>query len=138
MNQFSALRTLGFSDVVIERINKVHTDATNKVYSSQWRLIEAWCLKRGIDPLQATSVCNCDFFLYLFNERTFQVKTIAGYKSSITFILKHSFGYDLSECNIAGDVAELERPHAVRTDVRWDVAVVLSCSHRCSTRCRYR
>ena len=119
-------------------MNKVHIDATNKVYSSQCRLIEAWCLKRGIDLLQATSVCVCDIFLYLFNERKFKIKTIEGYKSLITFILKHSFGYDLSECNIAGDVAELERPHAVRTDVRWDVAVVLSCSHRCSTRRRYR
>ena len=110
-------------------MNKVHTDATNKVYLSQWRLFEGWCLKRGIDPLQATSVCICDFFLYLFNDRKLQVKTIEGYKSAITFILKRSSGYDLSECDIAADMLrsfKLERPHTVRTEVRWDVSVVLS------------
>ena len=110
-------------------MNKVHTDATNKVYLSQWRLFEGWCLKRGIDPLQATSVCICDFFLYLFNDRKLQVKTIEGYKSAVTFILKRSSGYDLSECDIAADMLrsfKLERPHTVRTEVRWDVSVVLS------------
>ena len=128
VHQFPALKAAGFSEAVIERMNKVHTDATNKVYLSQWRLFEAWCVQRCIDPLQATSVCICDFFLYLFNERKVQVRTIEGYRSAITFILKRSSGYDLSTCEITADMIrsfKLERPRAARTEVRWDLAVVL-------------
>ena len=128
VHQFPALKEAGFSDAVIERMQKVHTDTTNKVYLSQWRLFEGWCTRQGIDPLSATSVCICDFMLFLFNERKLQVRTIEGYKSAITFILKRASGYDLSECTVAADMLrsfKLERPRRPRVEVQWDLAVVL-------------
>ena len=128
-DRFSALKRAGFSQAVLDRMASIHTDSTNKVYLSQWRLFESWCLKRSLDPVKATSVCVCDFFIYLFNDRKLQVKTIEGYKSALTFILKRSSGYDLSECETLADVIKSfkrERPRQCRTDVRWDVAVVLN------------
>ena len=102
--------------------------STNRVYLSQWRLFESWCLDRGLDPVAATSVAICDFFLYLFNERKIQVKSIEGYRSALTFILKRSSGYDLSGCQVVADLFrgfKLERPPRPRTEVAWDVSVVL-------------
>ena len=106
----------------------VHTRSTNKVYLSQWRLFEAWCLERSLDPLAATSVCVCDFFLYLFHERGIQARSIEGYKSALTFILKRSSGYDMSECQVLSDLIrgfKLERPPRTHLQVNWDVSVVL-------------
>ena len=128
-DKFHALKQAGFSQAVLDRMAKIHTDSTNKVYLSQWRLFEAWCLKRQLDPVKATSVCVCDFFIYLFHDRKLQVKTIEGYRSALTFILKRSSGYDLSECTTLSDVIKSfrrERPQQCRTEVRWNISVVLN------------
>ena len=109
-------------------MQRVHTLSTNKVYQSQWKLFESWCLDRGLDPIAATSVCICDFFLYLFNERKISVKSIEGYKSALTWFLQRSSGYDLSDCRVVSDLIRgfrLERPPAPRVEVRWDIALVL-------------
>ena len=98
-------------------MQRVHTLSTNKVYQSQWKLFESWCLDRGLDPIAATSVCVCDFFLYLFNERKIAVKSIEGYKSALTWYLQRSSGYDLSDCRVVADLIRgfrLERPPAPR------------------------
>ena len=111
-----------------DHLVQVHTLSTNRVYLSQWRLFESWCLDRGLDPVAATSVVICDFFLYLFKERKIQVKSIEGYRSALTFILKRSSGYDLSSCQVVADLFrgfKLERPPRPRTEVAWDVSVVL-------------
>ena len=79
--------------------------------------------------MKATSVCVCDFFIYLFNDRKLQVKSIEGYRSALTFILKRASSYDLSECTTLADVIKSfkrERPQRCRTEVRWDVSVVLN------------
>ena len=129
VHKFSGLKQQGFSDEVIARLDKVHADSTNKVYLSQWTLFEAWCRRRDINPLSATSVCLCDFFVYLFKERCLQTKTIEGYRSAISFILKRASRYDLSQCEILSDMIKsfrLERPRPARTVVQWDLSVVLS------------
>ena len=129
IHQLSGLKQQGFSDDVIERLDKVHADSTNKVYLSQWTLFEVWCLRRDINPLTATSVCLCDFFLYLFKERGLRTSTIEGYRSAISFILKRASGYDLSQCELLSDMIKsfrLERPRTARTVVQWDLAIVLS------------
>ena len=128
-DKFCAIKQAGFSQAVLDRMAKIHTDSTNKVYLSQWRLFEAWCVKRQLDPVKATSVCVCDFFIYLFHDRKLQVKTIEGYRSALTFILKRASGYDLSECTTLADVIKSfkrERPQRCRTEVRWDISVVLN------------
>ena len=113
---------------MIDRMNKVHTMSTNKVYKSQWTLFEAWCIERRTDPLSATAVLISDFLLYLFKERNLQVKSIEGYRSALTFILKRASGYDLSQCDIISDLIrgfKLERPRRPRVEVQWDISVVL-------------
>ena len=60
------------------------------------------------------------FFLYLVKERKIQVKSIEGYQSPLNFILKRSFGYDLSSCQVVADLFcgfKLERPPRRRTEV---------------------
>ena len=85
-------------------MQRVHAISTNKVYKSQWRLFESWCIERNQDPLAATSVLVCDFFLYLFNDRKLRPGSIEGYKSAITFYLRLASGYDLSSCTVLADV----------------------------------
>ena len=102
--------------------------STNKVYKSQWTLFETWCIERRTDPLAATAVLISDFLLYLFKERNLQVKSIEGYRSALTFILKRASGYDLSQCDIISDLIrgfKLERPRRPRVEVQWDLSVVL-------------
>ena len=123
------MKSRGFSEAVIQRLDKVHADSTNKSYLSQWKLFEAWCADNNIDPLRATSVAICDFFVYLFKERNLKVRTIEGYKSAIGFVLKRASEYDLAQCTIVSDLIKgfkRERPAAVRTEVKWDIAAVLS------------
>ena len=122
------MKAKGFSEAVIARLDKVHAATTNKVYLSQWTLFEAWCRDRDLNPLAATSVCLCDFFLYLFQVRNLKPSTIEGYKSALSFILKRAAGYDLSQCEILADMIKsfkVERPHHGRVVVEWDIAVVL-------------
>ena len=54
------------------------------------------------------------------------------YQSLLNFILKRSFGYDLSSCQVVADLFcgfKLERPPLPRTEVVWDVSVVLRFLH---------
>jgi len=122
------MKTKGFSEQVIARMQRVHTDSTNKAYLSQWKLFESWCVKKGISPIQATSAAVADFFVYLFEDRKVQPRTIESYKSSLGFILKRASGYDLSTCTVLSDMIrsfKLERPRTTRTVVQWDLSIVL-------------
>lgn len=113
VHQFPALTQAGFSEAVIARLNSVLADSTNKIYMSQWKLFVAWCHERRVNPLNATAVSICDFFLYLFKVRKVTVKTIEGYKSAISFILKRSSGYEVAENTTISDVIrslKRERP----------------------------
>ena len=95
---------------------------------SQWRLFESWCRKRDVDPLKATSVLVCEFLMYLFNDRKLQAKSIAGYKSALSFFLKRASGYDLSTCTVVADLLRSfyrERPPPPRVVVKWDIPTVL-------------
>ena len=118
---FPALKAKGFSDAVIERMQQIHSVSTNKVYKSQWRLFESWCVERGHNPLAATSVLNCDFFLYLFKDRQIRPSSIEGYKSALTFFLRLAPGYDLSSCSVVADLIrsfKREKPIPPRVEVK--------------------
>ena len=122
------MKAKGFSDAVIERMQQIHSVSTNKVYKSQWRLFESWCIERGHNPLNATSVLICDFFLYLFKDRQIRPSSIEGYKSAITFFLRLASGYDLSSCSVVADLIrsfKREKPIPPRVEVKWDISLVL-------------
>ena len=122
------LKAKGYSDQAILRMQKVHTDSTNKMYLSQWKLFESWCVKKSLNPIQATAVAVADFFIHLFDVRKVQPQTIESYKSALTFILNRVSGYDLSKCTVLLDMIrsfKLERPRVVKTVVQWDLSIVL-------------
>ena len=83
-----------------------------------------WCLKHFSWLRSSTSVCICDFTLYLFNDHKVQMRTIECQKSVVAFILKRASGYDLSECTVAADMI-CSFARATSCEVQCDLSVVL-------------
>ena len=128
VHSFPFLRTQGFSGGVIDRMDQVHMPSTNKAYASQWKLFAGWCERRDLDPHKTTSVAVSDFFMYLFNDRKVQARTIEAYRAAISFVLLRSSGYDLSKCTVLQDLIRsfrVERPTLIKSTVQWNLSVVL-------------
>ena len=124
------MKDQGFSDRVVDRIEKSRTLSTKAHYKSQRDLFVAWATNKGLDPLQASLPLLTDFLEYLFKVRQISVRTIKNYKSAISFYWK-----SLSDYEIPGDdqvVSDLfrgfarERPVPRKHVVEWDVRLVLS------------
>ena len=124
------MKDQGFSDRVVERIEKSRVLSTKAHYKSQWDLFVASATDKGLDPLQASLPLLTDFLEYLFKVRQISVRTIKNYKSAISFYWK-----SLSDYEIPGDnqvVSDLFRGFARKRQVprkhvvEWDVRLVLS------------
>ena len=91
------LKSLGFSDSVINRIGKSRASSTRKHYKSQWDLFVTWSTEQKLNPLDASLPLLTNFIDYLFRVRNVSVRTILNYKSAIAFYWKSEVGYDVPE-----------------------------------------
>jgi hypothetical protein len=71
--------------------------STNQAYESKWKLFDAYCRGRNIDPFQASPAAVADFLLWVAKTRQVSFSTLSGYRSAIGQALKLSTGYNPSE-----------------------------------------
>lgn len=129
VHQFQHIVGQGYSSSIVSRLERARAATTNKDYLSKWRLFDAWCCKRSIDPASATSVVIADFLEYLFVRRKVQVRTICGYRAAIACILRRMSGYDFSDCLVMADLIKSfkrDRPMDRKAPVHWDLSIVLN------------
>ena len=94
------LKSLGFSDNVINRIGKSRASSTRKHYKSQWDVFVTWSTEQKLNPLGASLPLLTNFMDYLFRVRNVSVRTILNYKSAIAFYWKSEVVYDVPENDI--------------------------------------
>ena len=88
------LRDRQFSSEVAEHVSKARRESTVKVYDAKWQIFRDWANQWNIDPIQATPQIVADFLTFLFSVKKCQVRTIKGYRSTIsnTCTLKYKTG----------------------------------------------
>ena len=89
------MKDQGFSDRVVDRIEKSRALSTKAHYKSQWDLFVSWATDKGLNPLQASLPLLTDFLQYLFKVRQISVRTIKNYKSAISFYYMSSPAGDI-------------------------------------------
>ena len=123
------LKSQGFSEGVIQRIQNSRSLSTRKHYKSQWTLFVGWATRKGLDPLNASLPLLAEFLDYLFNERKVAVRTILNYRSAVAFYWRTLRKYDVPEDDpVLRDLIKgfrRERPIPSRHVVEWDIHMVL-------------
>lgn len=123
------MKLQGFSDSVIERIDKSRAVSTKKHYNSQWNLFVSWAMERKFDPLSASLPLLAEFLDYLFKIRKVSVRTILNYKAAIAFYWKSEVNYNIPENNqVISDLIrgfKRDRPIPSKHVVEWDIGLVL-------------
>jgi len=123
-----SLQERGFSEVVARHISTAQKQSTRKVYDCKWKIFADWCDQRQIDPLRISVPELADFFLFLFEEKKLNPRTIYGYRSAITTTLKN-LGRD--DITISSDISSLmrnfgiERPPLRKILPAWNLSLVL-------------
>ena len=66
---------MGFSEKVIDRLNKARATSTQKHYKSQWDLFESRAAQNGLNPLDAGLPLITQFLEHLFTVRKVSLRT---------------------------------------------------------------
>ena len=91
------LKNLGFSEAVIQRLEKARATSTSKQYKSKWDLFVGWATNSGRNPLSASLPLLAEFLVYLFRERRVSLQTIKNYRSAIAFYWRSTSGFEVPE-----------------------------------------
>ena len=67
-----------------KRIMAPQASSLLKLYAGKWKVFENWCLSKDLQPLKATIPQFANFLLYLFHERKISLKSIEGYRTTIS------------------------------------------------------
>ena len=127
-----SLRDKQFSSDVAEHVSKARRVSTAKVYDAKWQIFRDWADQRKIDPIQATPQIVADFLTFLFSVKKCQVRSIKGYRSTISNTLKYKTGYDFGSHPVLLELIKsfaLQRPVDQSLAPKWDLVFVLS--HMC-------
>ena len=79
-----SLTERGFSQAAADQISRGHRQSSRAVYDSKWRIFSGWCAGQSVDPFQVTIPQLADFFVFLFQVKHFNPRTIKGYRSAIS------------------------------------------------------
>ena len=79
-----SLQERGFSQAAAEQISRGRRQSSRAVYDSKWRIFAGWCAEKSVDPFQVTIPQLADFFVYLFQVKRLNPRTIKGYRSAIS------------------------------------------------------
>ena len=124
-----SIRDRQFLQRIADHVSRARRVSTRKVYEAKWEVFTAWCSRRKISPVSASSINIADFLLYLFEEKTCQVSTIKGYRAMISNTLKLKNGAKIGSDPIISELIrsfEFQRPVQRSLLPKWDLACVLS------------
>ena len=79
-----SLQERGFSQAASAQISRGLRQSSRVVYDSKWRLVSGWCEEQEVNPFEVTVPQLADFFIYLFNVKQLNPRTIKGYRSAIS------------------------------------------------------
>ena len=124
-----SIRDRQFSQRIADHVSRARRVSTRKVYDAKLEVFTAWCSRRKISPVSASSINIADFLLYLFEEKTCQVSTIEGYRAMISNTLKFKNGAKIGSDPIISELIrsfEFQRPVQRSLYPKWDLACVLN------------
>jgi len=118
----------GFSLAVAKRLARGKLkNSSIVIYDSRWDKFSGWCDQQDVDPRRASLGILADFLVYLFNDLRLSYQAIAGYRTSINSVWRARGRHDADAYPITQLVKNFkaERPRAIRTTPKWDLALVL-------------
>ena len=120
---------MGYTNTVIQRLDKARVQSTNTTYNSRWKLFSEFCTERDTDPFLATPATVAEFLTYVADSRGATTSTLAGFRSAIGAVLRLSTGYNPGECPILAQLMKSFRrtqPLSAKRIPQWDISLVLS------------
>ena len=124
-----SLQERGFSQAAAEQISRGRRQSSRAVYDSKWRIFAGWCAEKSVDPFQVTIPQLADFFVYLFQVKRLNPRTIKGYRSAISStISSHGSTTVLSTSPELSSLIrsfQIERPPQRKIAPQWNLSLVL-------------
>ena len=79
-----SLKERGFSQAAADQIACGRRQSSRPVYDSKWKIFSGWCAGQSVDPFRVTVPQLADFFVFLFQVKNLNPRTIKGYRSAIS------------------------------------------------------
>ena len=79
-----SLKERGFSQAAADQIARGRRQSSRAVYDSKWKIFSGWCAGQSVDPFRVTVPQLADFFVFLFQVKNLNPRTIKGYRSAIS------------------------------------------------------
>ena len=124
-----SLTERGFSQTAAYQISRGRRQSSRAVYDSKWRIFSGWCAGQSVDPFQVTIPQLADFFVFLFQVKHLNPRTIKGYRSAISSTISAcgsrtelSYSQELSSLIRS---FQLERPLQRKVAPQWNLSLVL-------------
>ena len=125
-----SLTERGFSPAAADQISRGRRQSSRAVYDSKWRIFSGWCAGQSVDPFQVTIPQLADFFVFLFQVKHLNPRTIKGYRSAISSMISScgsrtelSYSQELSSLKQS---FQLERPLQRKVaPPQWHLSLVL-------------
>ena len=124
-----SLTERGFSQTAADQISRGRRQSSRAVYDSKWRIFSGWCAGQSVDPFQVTIPQLADFFVFLFQVKHLNTRTIKGYRSAISSTISAcgsrtelSYSQELSSLIRS---FQLERPLQRKVAPQWNLSLVL-------------
>ena len=109
-----SLQDIGFSQAAADQIARGRRQSSRGVYDSKWRVFSGWCTGQLVNPFQVTIQKLSDFFVYFFQVKHLNHRTIKGYRSAISSTISACGSRtEFSNCQELGSLIrsfQLERP----------------------------
>ena len=125
-----AMKIRGFSEKVMNRVCHNVRPSSSKIYDGKWQTFVRWCSQNKVqEPTSISRSELADFFVYLFEEKKLEVRTISGYRSAINRVLRLYGHSDIAQDVFINSLFSnfyLERPISRGSEYpKWDLTVVL-------------
>ena len=124
-----SLKERGFSQAAADQIARGRRQSSRAVYDSKWKIFSGWCAGQSVDPFRVTVPQLADFFVFLFQVKRLNPRTIKGYRSAISSTIsacgsRTEFS-DSQELSSLIRSFQLERPPQRKVAPQWNLSLVL-------------
>ena len=124
-----SLKERGFSQAAADQIARGRRQSSRAVYDSKWKIFSGWCAGQSVDPFRVTVPQLADFFVFLFQVKNLNPRTIKGYRSAISSTIsacgsRTEFS-DSQELSSLIRSFQLERPPQRKVAPQWNLSLVL-------------
>ena len=123
-----SLKERGFSQAAADQIARGRRQSSRAVvravYDSKWKIFSGWCAGQSVDPFRVTVPQLADFFVFLFQVKRLNPRTIKGYRSAISSTIsacgsRTEFS-DSQELSSLIRSFQLERPPQRKVAPQWN------------------